>query len=108
MNHKLVGKMLKHLYDANSTFPSEVPEDSRAMTSGLSSNKGKKLIERMKVDWVKQQQREEIDRTNESRLRTRRGVELQSVSGDGTVAKRSRIGVREDIGRGAARYQRRV
>ena len=57
---------------------------------------------------VKQQQREEIDRTIESRLRTRRGVELQSVSGDGTVAKRSRIGVREDIGRGAARYRRRV
>ena len=50
VNHKSVGKMLKRPYDANGLFPSEVPEDSRAMTSGLNSNKGKKLIERMKVD----------------------------------------------------------
>ena len=49
VNHKSVGKMLKRPYDSN-TFPSEVPEDSRAMTSGLNSNKGKKLIERLKVD----------------------------------------------------------
>ena len=49
VNHKSVGKMLKHPYDGNA-FPSEVPEDSRAMTSGLNSNKGKKLIERLKVD----------------------------------------------------------
>jgi len=48
VNHKSVGKMLKRPYDANGLFPSEVPEDSRAMTSGLNSNKGKKLIERMK------------------------------------------------------------
>ena len=50
VNHKSVGKMLKRPYDANGLFPSEVPEDSRAMTSGLNSNKGKKLIERLKVD----------------------------------------------------------